>query len=238
MNTIAFQTIKPGVLSTASAFPDPPFEVRSDGARTGFDADLVQALCDRLGLRRDVVEYGGDDFNGIFGGLASRRYDAVISGTTITPERAEVALFSAPYLESGQSLVVNAERTPEIRSVDDLSGRTVGIQVGNTSGVVARRLEARGAIAGIRYYPYDGILDALDDLSAGKIGAVMKLLPVTRWLVRDRPDLVVVQEIPTRERLGIAFALDNAPLRDAVNGALAELGADGTLDRLKRPWLT
>jgi ABC-type amino acid transport substrate-binding protein len=230
-------TIEPGVLLVASAFPDPPFEVVEDGVDTGFDAELMELVCTRLGLRRAPVRFEGRDFNGIFDGLTSRAYDAVISGTTITAEREKVALFSDAYLESGQSLLVNIERTPHVRSVDDLAGLTVGIQVGNTSDAVARDLERRGAIAGIRYYPYGGIQDALDDLSAGRIGAFIKLLPVTRWLTRGRPELAVVQEIPTHERLGVAVAPDNHELCDAVNRVIADLRHGGELDRLIDRWL-
>jgi polar amino acid transport system substrate-binding protein len=230
-------TIEPGVLSVASAFPDPPFEVVEDGVETGLDAELMELVCTRLGLRRAPVRYEGRDFNGIFDGLASRAYDAVISGTTITAEREKVALFSDAYLESGQSLVVNAERTPHVRSVDDLAGLTVGIQVGNTSDVVARDLERRGAIAGIRYYPYEGIEDALADLSSGRIGAFIKLLPVMRWLTRGRAELAIVQEIPTHERLGVAVALDNHELCAAVDRVLTELRRGGELDQLTERWL-
>jgi ABC-type amino acid transport substrate-binding protein len=230
-------TIEPDVLSVASAYPDPPFEVERGGVDTGLDAELMELVCGRLGVRRKPVRYHGDDFNGIFDGLHSRTYDAVISGTTITPEREKVALFSDAYLESGQSLVVNVRRTPAVTSVDDLTGLVVGIQIGNTSDAVARELRARGAIAGIRYYPYSGIEDALDDLSAGRIGAFIKLLPVMTWFTRGRPDLEVVQEIPTHERLGIAVAPDNAPLRDAVNRALADLRESGELQRLTDRWL-
>ena len=93
-------TIKPGVLQVASAFPDPPFEVESDGIDTGFDAELMQSICRSLGLTWRLTKYSGDDFNGIFDGLAGGSYDAVISGTTITPERERVALFSAPISSS------------------------------------------------------------------------------------------------------------------------------------------
>jgi ABC-type amino acid transport substrate-binding protein len=197
----------------------------------------MELVCTRLGLRRAPVRYEGRDFNGIFDGLASRAYDAVISGTTITPEREKVALFSEPYLESGQSLVVNVERTPEVRSVEDLGGLVVGIQVGNTSDAVAQDLKRRGIVADIRYYPYGGIEGALDDLSAGRIGAFIKLLPVMRWFTRGRAELAVVQGPLTNESLGIAVAPDNVPLRDAVNGALADLRASGELDRLTARWL-
>ena len=234
---IGLPTIVPGQLSVASAFPDPPFEVVLDGVDTGLDVDLMETVCTRLGLRRTLVRYTGRDFDRIFDGLGSRAYDAVVSGTTITAERAKVALFSDPYLESGQSLVVNVERSPHVKSTDDLEGEVVGIQVGNTSDIVARELKARGAIADIRYYPYGGIEDALADLSAGRIGAFIKLLPVMTWLTRGRPELAVVQEIPTHERIGVAVAPDNAPLCRAINRVLADLREAGELDRLTDRWL-
>jgi polar amino acid transport system substrate-binding protein len=76
-------TLEPGVLRVASAFPDPPFEVNVDGANTGFDVELMQLICADLGLAGHPVRYTGDDFNGIFDGLADGSYDAVISGTTM-----------------------------------------------------------------------------------------------------------------------------------------------------------
>ena len=170
-------TLEPGVLRVASAFPDPPFEVTIDGTQTGFDVELMRLICEDLGLARHQVEYAGDDFNGIFDGLTDGSYDAVISGTTITPEREQVALFSDPYLEFDQGLVVNVTRNPQIETIDDLQGRVVGIQVGNTSDLVARKLLAEGAIEDIKYYPYHDILTALVDLSGPELdAAVLDLL--------------------------------------------------------------
>ncbi len=229
-------TIARGVLTVASAFPDPPFEVTSDGKATGFDTELMQKICKDLGLAWQPVRYKGDDFNGIFDGLGDGGYDAVISGTTITPEREQVALFSDPYLEFNQGLAVNVARNPQIESVADLRGQVVGIQVGNTSDIVARKLKSEGAIADIRYYPYHGILTALDDLSAGRIGAFIKLFPVAEWLVRGRRDLAVIQQIPTHEKLGIAFGKANPGLRAAVNKALTDVRQGGTFDALHGKW--
>jgi ABC-type amino acid transport substrate-binding protein len=231
------RTLERGTLAVASAFPDPPFEVVEGGRDTGFDIELMGSLCDTLGVEHKMVKFEGRDFNRIFDGLASGAHDAVIYGTTVTAEREAVARFTDPYLESGQSLVVNTARTPTITSVDDLTGQVVGIQVGNTSDAVAKELEAKGAIAAIKYYPYAGICDALDDLTAGTIGAFVKLFPVTTWLVKDRPDLAVVQEIPTHEQLAIACALDNRELCDALNAALRARQHDGTIDRLRQRWL-
>ncbi len=229
-------TLKPGVLKVASAFPDPPFEVIIDGKDTGVDIELMQLICNVLGLTWQPVKYTGDDFNGIFDGLNDGSYDAVISGTTITPEREQVALFSVPYLEFNQGLVVNISQNPQIKSLTDLLGQVVGIQVGNTSDLVARKLKAEGAIQDIRYYPYHGILTALDDLSAGHIGAFIKLFPVVSWLVRERHDLAVIQQIPTHEKLGIAFAKTNVGLCKAVNKTLANIKESGSFDAVYQKW--
>ncbi len=229
-------TLNPGVLQVASAFPDPPFEVTIDSTDTGFDTGLMQQICKDLGLDWHPVKYAGDDFNRIFDGLTDGSYDAVISGTTITPEREQVALFSIPYLEFNQGLVVNVTRNPQIESVADLRRQVVSIQVGNTSDLVARKLLSDGAIKDIRYYPYHGILTALDDLSAGHIGAFIKLFPVVSWLVKERPDLAVIQQIPTHEKLGIAFAKTNFELCAAVNKTLENIKQSGIFDALYRKW--
>lgn len=220
-----------------SAFQVPPFEVERDEVDTGFDAELMRAVCGQIGLRWKLVKYEGADFNGIFDGLRTGDYDAVISGTTITPEREKVALFSEPYLECGQALAVNTARTPQIDSVEELSDQVVGVPSGSSADIVARRLKADGKLREIRYYRYGGVLEVLDDLDEGRIGGFMNLSPVATWLVKDRPDLAVVQEIPTDERLGIAFAPGGVGLRDAVNQALAECRQTGLLERLERRWL-
>ena len=229
-------TLNPGTLIVASAYPDPPFDVVENGAESGFDIELMRAICRQLGVTLRPVRYAGDDFNGIFDGLASRSYDAVISGTTITPERSARVRFSQAYLEFNQGVAVNRRLTPSVASTADLRGLTAGIQSGNTSDYVARRLQAEGAIAGIKYYPYHGIAAALDDLEAGRIGLVIKLFPVISWLVKERPQLAVALQVPTHEKLGIAFAKDNEGLCDAVDRALAAVRANGEFSRLEARW--
>jgi len=226
-------TLNPGTLVVASAYPDPPFDVIEGGSPSGFDIELMRAICSQLDLALRPVRYSGDDFNGIFDGLANGSYDAVISGTTITPERAAVALFSKPYLEFNQGVAVNRQLTPNVASLGDLRGLTAGIQSGNTSDFVAKRLVAEGAIAGIKYYPYHGITTALDDLEAGRIGLVIKLFPVISSWFKSRRQLAVALQVPTHEQLGIAFAKQNQPLCEAVNRALATLRDNGEFARLQ-----
>jgi ABC-type amino acid transport substrate-binding protein len=230
-------TCEPGTLIVASAYPDPPFDIMENGSPTGFDLELMRAICTQLKLTMRPVRYPGSNFNGIFDGLAEGVYDAVISGTTITPERAKRVLFSKPYLTFNQGVAVNRRLSPHVASEADLRGLVAGIQHGNTSDFVARRLRQERIITDIRYYPYDGIGTAIDDLEAGRIGLVIKLFPVISWLTKDRPQLAVALQVPTHEDLGIAFATDNQPLCEAVNETLDTLKRDGTFEALTARWL-
>ena len=230
------RTLIPGSLTILSAYPDPPFDIMKDGVATGFDIELMRAVCGRLSLELRPLAYTGEDFNGIFAGLAQGTCDAVISGTTITPERAAIVRFSRPYLEFRQGIAVNRRLTPRVSSTADLRGLTAGIQKGNTSDIVARHLLAQGDIAAIRYYPYHGIGTALDDLEAGRIGLVIKLFPVISWLTQERPKLAIAMQIPTHERLGIAYAPERADLCDAVDATIEALRESGEFAKLQASW--
>src|SRR5215469_5589294 len=217
-------TLTPGTLTVLSAYPDPPFDIMKDGAATGFDIELMRAVCGRLSLELRALAYTGEDFNGIFAALAEGKCDVVISGTTITPERSALVRFSRPYLEFNQGIAVNRHLTQNVSSIAELRGLTAGIQKGNTSDNVARQLLAQGAIAAIRYYPYHGIGTALDDLEAGTIGLVIKLFPVISWLTRERPDLAVVMQM-------------RADLCDAIDAAIETLRESGEFAKLQTTWL-
>ena len=234
---MTFKTRTPGHLCVAAALPDPPFEFMDGATATGFDVELMQAICAALSLEWRLIPYTGEDFNGIFDGLANGWWDCVASGATITPERQAIATFCAPYIESGQSLVCDIKKSPNVHSVDDLSRMIIGVQHGNTSEPVAHRLKAQGRVADVRTYAYHDISVMLDDLEAGRIGAVMKLAPVMHWLLRNRPALGVVQEGITDEKLGVAVRLGNEALRQAIDDAQARLRENGVLGKLTRKWL-
>jgi polar amino acid transport system substrate-binding protein len=224
-------------LKVGAALPDPPFELMTKDGPIGFDITLMQRIAEELGREWQLVPYSGTDFNGIFSGLDDGSYDCIASGTTITPPRQKLADFCAPYAVSGQSLVVDASRHPNVQGVNDLKGLVIGVQKGNTSQPVADKLVAEGRAARVRVYAYDEIEKALDDLSAGSCDAFMKLAPVTAWFVRDRPKLKVVETGITRELLGICVRKGNTALTDAIGHAQAALMADGTIPDLIKKWL-
>jgi polar amino acid transport system substrate-binding protein len=224
-------------LKVGAALPDPPFEFMTSDGPAGFDISLMQRIAGKLGREWRLVPYKGADFNRIFAGLDAGAYDCIASGTTITPGRQSIADFCSPYVVSGQSLVVDTSRHPDVHGIANLKGLVIGVQQGNTSQPVADKLVAEHRAARVRVYAYDEIEKALDDLSTGGCDAFMKLAPVTEWFVRDRPKLQVVETGITREQLGICVRKANTALRDAIDKAQAALLTDGTLAALIKQWL-
>jgi polar amino acid transport system substrate-binding protein len=222
-------------LRVGAAYPDPPFNGMPDDG--GLDIDLMAAVADKLSLDIEFVPYEGADFNGIFDALTAGEFDCVAAGTTVTPEREMRAAFVPPYLISGQSLAVDTRRLPNVGSVDDLEGLTIGVQQGNTSGPIAEKLVADGKAARVRIYDYGSIRAALDDLTTGGCDVFMKLAPVLTELVKPIADVEVVQRGLSTENIAIAVGLGDQELLARISVAQAELEEDGTLQRIRRKWL-
>ena len=225
------------LLRVGAALPDPPFEFMTTDGPAGFDVGLMQAIARRIGREWRLVPFAGADFNGIFAGLDNGEYDCIASGTTITPARERIADFCPPYAVSGQSLVVDPSRHPDVHGVAGLKGLVIGVQQGNTSQPVADKLVAEGRAARVRVYAYDEIERALDDLTTGGCDVFMKLAPVTEWYVRSRPNLKVVETGITQESLGVCVRKGDMALRRVIGEAQAALMSEGAVAALTKQWL-
>jgi polar amino acid transport system substrate-binding protein len=222
-------------LRVGAAYPDPPFNAMPDDG--GLDIDLMAAIADKMNMGVEFAAYVGADFDGIFDALRAKDFDCVAAGTTVTPEREKRAAFVPPYLISGQSLAVDTRRLPNVHSVDDLTGLTIGVQHGNTSLPIAEQLVADGKAARVRLYDYGDIRAALDDLTTGGCDALMKLAPVLTELVKPITDVEVVQRGISTEDIAVAVGLGDQELLARISVAQAELEEDGTLQRIRRKWL-
>ena len=216
-------TVKEGVLSVGSCLDYPPFESVEGGDEVGFDVDLAEEIASRLGL---TVEWVRADFDTIFTAVASDQFDMVAAASTITDEREEVVDFSDPYYNSRQSLVVNTAETPDIASQADLGeGHIVGVQKGTTGEAYAKE---NLVPQGVELKTFQAAPDIYRDLEAGNIAAVVNDEPSAAETIKDLQNLELVESIDTDERYGFAFSPNNPELREAANGALAEIIADGT----------
>jgi His/Glu/Gln/Arg/opine family amino acid ABC transporter permease subunit len=210
------------VIGTDASYP--PFESAEGGKFEGFDIDIGRAVARELGVEARFVNSA---FDGIFPALQNGQFDAVMSAVSITPERQQSMLFSAPYYTAGQLVVVQTSRG-DIAGPDDLPGKRVGVQI-NTTGQF--EMEKRGDVKEITRY--NTIDLALLDLQNGRIDAVVGDAPTVRYMIRQRfPGLRPVGRPFTEEHYGIAMAQGSEPLRDAVNAALKTIRASGEYDRI------
>jgi polar amino acid transport system substrate-binding protein len=231
--TPEFTTLKDGELSAGSCLDYSPFEFTdpNTGDLTGFDVEMIDAMAAKLGLK---VTWVKANFNTIFTALAANKFDAVAAASTITPERQQVVDFTDPYFNSRQSLTVNTDKTPDIKSIDDLTkDDVVGVQRGSTGAKFAQeKLEPKG----ITLKTFVDSPDSFTDLESGQIQGVLNDEGSSLSQAAKRPGLKVVQAIDTDEHYGFAVSKDNPGLLKAMNFALKELIDDGTYAKIFKKW--
>lgn len=230
----AVRTMTPGTLRIGTYFVNPPFEYVFAGQRVGFEVDLMNDIAARLSLAAMFVD---TEWEKILQEMQAGRYDCIVGGITITPERQRLLAWSTPYMTTTLSLVVDGRRSPNLRRMADFRNATVGVQAATTDYDIAIRMQRKGEIGSVKVYPFARIQDAMVDLAAGRITAVMKVYPVAAWLARETPGLVIAAQVPDDPQpLGIGFRHDQAELLAAVNRVLADLQRDGGYGRLAQKW--
>lgn len=219
--------ITPGTLQVGSDIPYPPFESgTSQSNYKGYDIDIVNEIAKRLDL---TAEFQDTSFDTIFRDLAQGKFDMVASATTITPEREKEVSFSRGYYETDQSLTTT--EGSDIKSVDDLSGKTIGAQKGTTGADFAKNETDAGSVR-----TYGEVDDAFNALLAGQVDAVINDYSSSNDAVNSKPGLVIAQRIVTKEVYGLAFNKDNQALLDKVNETLNATVADGTFTTIYKKW--
>jgi ABC-type amino acid transport substrate-binding protein len=227
-------TLTPGQLRIGTYFINPPFEFVENGARVGFEVDLMDEIARRLKLRPVFVD---TQWEVMLQQMQQGLYDCIVGGITITPARGQTLAWSTPYITTTLSLIVNGDRTPQIRDLAGLKDGVVGLQAATTDYDVAVVMQQRGEIKAIKTYPFAQIGDAITDLAASRITAVMKVNPVAAWLASHTPGLRIVAQVPNDPQpLGIGFSKGNPALLAAVDQALAAMTLDGSCARLAGKW--
>ena len=215
------------VWKVCSDIPYEPFEMEGEGPRglkyTGFDIELLDAIAEDQNATLSIQD---SDFDTIFASVNAGKCDIVASAVTITPEREENSLFSDPYFDADQSLLVPADS--DVTSLDDLAGKTIGVQSGTTGESYAQENTPDGAE--VKSYPDAAALFAA--ITADQIDAVLQDLPVNSARA-DKDDTVkVVAKIPTGEQYGFVVAKENTEVQTALNTGLAAVKDDGTYDEI------
>ncbi|WP_035100870.1 basic amino acid ABC transporter substrate-binding protein [Aneurinibacillus terranovensis] len=220
---------KAGKITIAVDDTFPPMEFRNDkNELVGFDVDLAKAITKQIGVEANFVPTAWD---GILPGLDAKKYDVIMSSMNITDERKQKVNF-AEYLKLGQIVVVKAGNPKGIKSVQDLKGKVVGVQMGTTSETAVRK------IAGIKdIKTYNGYTDAFNDMGLGRLDAIVAAEAVGRYYMKTKPGVYEVvgdtfQSLP----VGIAVRKGDKDLLDALNKAVEEVKKNGEYAKVSKQW--
>jgi polar amino acid transport system substrate-binding protein len=220
--------LTPGTLTIGSDIPYPPFEQGKPPDYTGFDVDLMDAIAKKLNLQPKWVD---TSFNTIFADEQAGKFDIVASSTTITPARSKKVTFSKPYFDADQSLMV--QKGSDLQSTSDITSDTaIAVQEGTTGQDYAEKKTD----AQVQAFPAIGT--AFNALQAGQVDGVINDFAVSAFALKKYPQLDVVQTISTDEHYGFPMQQQNTALQDAVNGALTDLIADGTYQKIYMQWFS
>ena len=224
------ELVNDGQLTVCSDMPYKPFEFEDDGETTGFDFDVVSAMGEQLGVE---VEFVTTPFDSIIAALVAGDCDMIASAMTITDERKEKVAFTDAYFDADQSLLVLKENAEKFATLEDLAGKTIGVQVETTGATYAADNKPEGATIK-EFSTGDEIFPAL---ISGDVDAALQDLPVNGYRAATAPDQFVVTEtFPTGEQYGFAVAKENTALLEALNGALDTMREDGTYDTIYAEW--
>jgi polar amino acid transport system substrate-binding protein len=210
----------------------PPMEfVNEDKELAGYDIDLMNAIADAAGFE---VEFQNTAWDGIFAGLGTGEYDAVISSVTITEDRQKTMDFSEPYINAGQVLIVQ-QSTAGVETLEDLVGERVGAQIGTTGAFEVDKVD------GVELSTYDELGLAIEDLANGRIAGVVADTPIAADYVLQNDEysdtLKIVGEPFTEEFYGIAVEKGNDEVLALINEGLAAVKDEGIPEQLEDTWL-
>lgn len=206
----------------------PPYEYKEGDNVVGIDADVAQAIADKLGMKLEIVD---TKFDAIIPGVQSGKYDMGMAGMTVTPEREQSVAFSDSYATGIQSIIV--KKGSDIKSVDDLSEKSkIGVQLGTTGDIYAKDDFGDEAVQ-----EFDKGADAVQALIAGKIDCVIIDNEPAKAFVASNEGLEILSTSYAEEEYAICFKKDNTELQTKVNGALKELIADGTLQEIVNKYI-
>ena len=215
-------TVEAGKLTMATNATFPPYEMTTDaGTIEGIDVDTAKAIAEKLGLELQIDDM---DFDAALLSVQQGKADIVMAGVTVTDERKAVMDFSDSYATGIQSIIVPNDS--DIASPDDLAGKKIGTQRGTTGYIYCSDDFGEDSVVA-----YDNGLTAVQALNNGQVDAVViDNAPATEYVAAN-PGLKVLDTSYAEEDYAIGMAKGSA-LEDAVNKALEELKADGTLQSI------
>jgi len=196
-----------------------------NGDLVGFDTEVGKAIAEKLGVEAEFIE---GEWDGLFAGLDTGRYDAIINGVEITEERTQKYDFTDAYAYIKTALIVKSDNE-EIKSFEDLKGKTTSNSLNSTYMLLAQDYGAE--VEGV-----DSLAQTIDMVESGRVDATLNAEVSFYDYIKEQPDADVKIVALTEDASSVSIPLrkgdESATLREAINQALAELKADGTLTEI------
>lgn len=213
-------------MGTNAAFP--PYEfVDDNGKIVGIDAEIAAAIAEKLDMELEIKDM---DFDSLITACAGGSVDVVLAGLTVTDERKESVNFSDTYATGVQVIIV--KEGSAIASVDDLEGKMIGVQAGTTGDIYCTDEFGQDKVK-----QYNNGALAVSALNNDQIDCVIIDNEPAKSFVAANTGLKILDAEYAVEDYAIAVAKENTELLDKINDAMAELKADGTIDKIVKKYI-
>ena len=220
--TSTVPTVTEGKLIMATNAYFPPYEYYEGNEIVGIDVEIAEAIGEKLGLEVEVQDM---EFDSIITAVSTGKADIGLAGMTVTPERQKNINFTDTYATGIQSVIVREDS--DIQTIDDLQGKKIGVQLSTTGDIKASEQFGEENVE-----KFNKGNDAVMALSQGKIDAVIIDNQPALSYVASTDGLKILDTQYAEEEYAACIAKGNDALLDAVNGALAELKEDGTIQSI------
>ncbi len=217
-----YKLVKEGTLTMATNAQFPPYEYYDGQEIIGIDADIAKAIADKMGLELKIEDM---EFDSIITAVSTGKADLGLAGMTVDPDRQKNVDFSDPYATGVQVIIVKEDST--IAKPDDLKGKKIGVQLSTTGDIYATNDFGKDSVV-----QYNKGSDAVMALTQGQVDAVIIDNEPAKSFVEANKGLKILDTKYATENYAACIAKDNTGLTKAVNKALAELKADGTLQKI------
>lgn len=229
VSTSTLDTIKKNgfiTMSTNAEFE--PFEYKDGESIVGIDLEISQKIADKLGVELKVNDVA---FDSLIPEITSGKADFVAAGMTADDERRKNVDFSDSYFDAGQAVIV--KKGGDIKAPKDLNGKKVGVQTGTTGDKYCTNEDGTSEIKVGSVERYNKGMDAVSDLIAGRIDAVViDDFPAQKYVEKNSDKIAKLDDMLTSEQYAIAVKKGNTELTDLINETLKELKDSGDLQKI------
>lgn len=204
-----------------------PFEYKDNDKVVGIDADIAQKIADKLGVKLEISDIA---FDSCIPALTSGKADFCAAGMTDTPDREKNVDFTESYYNASQAIIVT--KGSDIKSRDDLNGKTVGVQQGTTGDIYCTNEDGSSDVKVKEVKRYPKGMDAVSDLIAGRIDAVViDNFPADKYVEKNPSKLQKLDEALTEEKYAIAVP-KGSDLKNTINEVIDDLNKNGEMDKI------